>query len=573
MSNDEAAGGGILERVDRLYEFEREPVTEDRFESAHHFAAVFAGEHVAGTEFVIGAVFVSWGVGAGDVVLGLLLGNLLAVLSWTFICAPIAVGTRLTLYWYLRRIAGPTVTAIYNVLNAVLFCMLSGTMITVSASAVRILLGIPPQTNWYPDDLRFVLVAMGVGAVVVTVAILGFRRLAQFSTICVPWIFVMFFAGALFTLPLLAVDTPGVASLTSPSDLWTLGKAKIWIADPDSQFGMWHVVAFAWICNLAFHVGLSDMAVLRFAPRASYGLFSACGMYLGHFLAWVCAGVMGAAAAQLLQTPLAELDAGEVAYRALGVSGIICVILAGWATSNPTLYRAGLALQSITPNWPRWLVTLAAGIFTTGVACFPFVFGYLLEFVALFGILLAPVGAIVFVEHWVFPRLGLQQFRTETLGKKVNWLALLVWVIAVGCALGLTSSGLAHLFFVAIPIWCLTAVLYTLSSAVASKGRGPAESAAESQGGRPQSAGPSRSSPERDRGQSAFTGSSAVVAGVAVASLLVCVALPVWVFLSGQQGYEGRIGACQTGLAVASVVHLASAAFWVLRTERDSRVA
>jgi len=40
-------------------------------------------------------------------IIGLLLGNLMAVLSWTLVCAPIAARTRLTLYWYLRRIAGP----------------------------------------------------------------------------------------------------------------------------------------------------------------------------------------------------------------------------------------------------------------------------------------------------------------------------------------------------------------------------------------------------------------------------------------------------------------------------------
>ena len=150
------------------------------------------------------------------------------------------------------------------------------------------------------------------------------------------------------------------------------------------------------------------MAVLRYAPRAFNGLYSAYGMYLRHFLAWICAGVMGAAAALILQRELPELDAGEVAFQALGFSGILAVIIAGWATSNPTLYRAGLALQAITPGWPRWKVTLLTGIATTIVACFPFVFTKLLSFVALFGILLSPVGAIVFVEHWLFPRIGFQ---------------------------------------------------------------------------------------------------------------------------------------------------------------------
>src|SRR3972149_4192502 len=85
------------------------------------------------------------------------------------------------------------------------------------------------------------------------------------------------------------------------------------------------------------------------------------------------------------------------------------------------------------------------------------------------------------LKPWILPRLGLAQFRTEALGKRVNLLALVVWAIAVACALGLKFSGLVHLFFVAVPIWCLTAVLYTLSSAVASNGPGPAGPAPRAQ--------------------------------------------------------------------------------------------
>src|SRR5512142_2779895 len=131
-----ATAGDVVERLDSLYEFERAPVTPDRLQPGSYFAGLFAGEHVAATEFVIGALLVSFGASATDIVFGLLLGNALAVLSWTFVCAPIAVGTRLTLYWYLRRIAGPGVTAIYNVANAVLYCILAGAMIAVSATAI-----------------------------------------------------------------------------------------------------------------------------------------------------------------------------------------------------------------------------------------------------------------------------------------------------------------------------------------------------------------------------------------------------------------------------------------------------
>jgi len=561
----------LAARVDALYEFEREPVTEDRLESARHFAAVFAGEHVAGTEFVIGAVFVTWGVGAADLLWGLLVGNLLAVLSWTLICAPIAVDTRLTLYWYLRRIAGPGVTAVYNVLNAVLFCVLAGTMITVSASAIRIPFGIPSQTNWYPEDLRFILVVAGVGAVVVTVAILGFRRLAQFSEICVPWIFVMFFAGATAMLPTLAAGTPGVETLGGGGDFWTLGnlwtiaEETIWVADPDSEVGFWHVVSFAWICNLAFHVGLSDMAVLRYAPRASYGLLTACGMYLGHFLAWICAGAMGAAAAILLRTPLVELDAGEVAYQSLGFSGALAVIIAGWATSNPTLYRAGLALQAVTPGWPRWLVTLIAGALTTAIACFPFVFGYLLSFVGLFGLLLMPVGAVVFVEHWVLPRLGMRRYWATDRGAWVNWPALVCWAGSVAIALAVWWRGGVHLFFLAAPVWLAVAVSYVALARLA----GAARETAGAPDGSPEEPPPSppaaaKLAETKAAEEEARRPISVRVAGwVALATLLAAIALPVWA-AAGSVEETDRTLVFQRWLAWVSVLHLASLTYWVL---------
>ena len=36
-----------------------------------------------------------------------------------------------------------------------------------------------------------------------------------------------------------------------------------------------------------------------------------------------------------------------MAYQALGFSGFVIIIIAGWTTANANLYRAGLAAQSI----------------------------------------------------------------------------------------------------------------------------------------------------------------------------------------------------------------------------------
>lgn len=560
MSAD--AGSDVVHRLDSLYEFERAPVTPDKQEPGSYFAGLFAGEHVAATEFVIGALLVSFGASATDIVLGLLLGNLLAVLSWTFVCAPIAVGTRLTLYWYLRRIAGPGVTLLYNLCNAVMYCILAGAMITVSASAVRLLFGIPAQTKWYPEDMRFVLVVLAVGAVVVTLAILGFKRLAQFAVVCSPWMFLMFIAGAIVSLPALASVLPD-GRIDGLSDLWTIANQTIWKGASEHAsggLGFWHVVAFAWICNLAMHVGLSDMAIFRFARKSSYGLFSAFGMYLGHYLAWICAGVMGAAAAFVAQKPLAQLDSGDVASQALGVSGALAVVIAGWTTANPTLYRAGLALQVVTPNWPRWKVTLIAGAVTTLMACSPFVFTKLLDFVGVYGLLLMPVGAIVFVEHWIFPRIGFTQFWASRKGLVVSWPALVAWLGSVGLAVVAWQSGWIHLFFLAIPVWVLTAVVYTALAAVAGAREPlPAESVEAPLPAVAATAAPLRPAPRT----AAWTAAGLVT----LATLAVLLALPFWVYASGAGEWESRLSSFKAIAAALTIVYFVAGVAWMNANE------
>jgi cytosine permease len=587
---------GVIKGLDKLYEFEREPVSQDKLQPGRHFAGVFAGEHVAGTEFVIGALFVTWGASAFDIFVGLLLGNLMAVLTWTFVCAPIAVQTRLTLYWYLRKIAGPVTTTIYNILNAVLFCILAGCMITVSASAVRIPFGIEEQTGWFPTDIRFILVVIGVGAVVVTLAILGFKKLAQFAEVCSPWMFLMFIAGAITMLPNIAIKELG-GQIGSFQEFWTLANKSIWTGvapGGNPQIGFWHVAAFAWICNLAMHGGLSDMALFRYAKKSSYGLYSAFGMFLGHYLAWICAGIMGAGAALVLGKSLTQLDAGGVAWQALGIPGIIAVIIAGWTTSNPTLYRAGLAFQAVTPGWPRWLVTLVAGAATTAIACSPFVFTKLLDFVGLYGLLLMPVGAIVFVEHWIFPKIGLTQFWASRKKLLVSWPALLSWGIAIAAAmviqkdnplvhlfelLGLQSIanmlekvGFLHLFFLFVPVWLLTSALYIIFASIAGArekfDNQPDEQTEPSQNLTSTSKAEQKSITPQVSSKDYLMWFFGMVA---LASLLACLILSIQVYTSGSMEYTKALGSFKQVLLIPTLIYFISGTAWIFMKDKKEK--
>ncbi len=541
-------------RLDSLYEYDREPVAAKDLEGNLYFAGLYGGEHVAATEFVIGASFVSWGATTRDVLLGLLLGNLLAVLSWGLVCAPIAVRTRLTLYWYARRIIGARLTAVYNVLNALLYAILAGSMITVSASAVRLLFDIPPQTHWYPDDARFVLVVLLVGAVVVSLAVWGFDRLAWFSTVCSPWLLLMFVVGALATLPALAASVAEVGRIGSWHDFLRVADQRIWtgVTAPGAQpLGFWHLAAFAWVCNISMSLGLSDMAILRYARRAAYGFHSVWGMFLGHYVAWICAGIMGAAAALAAQRPLDELDSGAVGYYALGIAGAIAVVIAGWTTSNPTLYRAGLALQAVTPNWPRWRVTLAAGATTTAVACFPFVFTRLLDFVGLYGILLAPIGGIVIAEHW-----WLRRNRTvpESEVHQTNRAATIAWGTSVALAVTLWLSGSVHLFFLGVPTWLLAGILYTIQ-------RGGRRSRSDEADGAHQGHDDAAPSSGHQRRGSSIAGATALLAWLG------CLALALWVVFAPADAWSHRFAAYRGPLLGLSLAYFVAMTAWMRRSE------
>ena len=69
-------------------EYERQPVPEEKTKGLGSFVGLFGSEHVAATELLIGPLFVIHGVSAFDVLVGLLVGNLLAVLSWTLFVTP-----------------------------------------------------------------------------------------------------------------------------------------------------------------------------------------------------------------------------------------------------------------------------------------------------------------------------------------------------------------------------------------------------------------------------------------------------------------------------------------------------
>jgi purine-cytosine permease-like protein len=446
----------LTSRLEDVQEYEREPVPPKRWKGWRSFLGMYAGEHTAGTEFVIGPLFVAHGVAAGDLVLGLLIGNLLAVLSWAFLCAPIAVKERITLYFKLEKIGGSRVTLIYNLVNALMFCFLAGSMIAVAATAVGIPFDLPMAklTDWLPSNFLWVVIVIGVGLVTTLMAMLGYDQVSRFANLAAPWMILVFLAAAIAVLPELGVKELG--------DFWTVANDNIWTGVPlegQSKFSFWHVVFFAWFCNMAMHIGMADLSIFRYAKDWKAGFTSAGGMYIGHYVAWLASGILYAVFLQKSQNSL-EFAPGPIAYYAAGTAGAICVIIAGWTTANPTIYRAGLAIQAIMPKAKTWKVTLIVGLITTAAAMFPALVMKLLDFVALYGLVLMPMGAVILVDFYLLEKLGLKPEMALKSQSRFYWPVMLTWLLTLLASWGLNWAFGWEIFFLGLPGWFIAVLLY-----------------------------------------------------------------------------------------------------------------
>ncbi len=456
MADDTAA-----RRNEPVNEYEREPVPKTAWLGFSSFVGQYAGEHTAGTELMIGPLFIASGVSAASVVGGLFVGNLLAVLSWLLLTAPIATRARMTLYFQLEKICGRNLVTAYNLANGVMFCFLAGAMVTVNATALGVWFDIsmPALNDTYPNSLGWVAAVLVMGALISVVAAYGYKVVARIANIAAPWMVLVFIAYGIVAAHQLGINSVG--------EFWPKAKELIWTGGAPlagrAKFTFWHVMFFAWFCNMAMHIGMADLSVFRYAKKSWYAIATAAGMYLGHFIAWLSASILYAL--QLHQTPgNTDVLPGPLAYNAAGIAGIMCVIVAGWTTANPTIYRAGLAFQAIAPKSSRYRVTLLTGAIATIAGLFPAIAMKLLDFVSLYGLVLMPMGAVVFVDFWLAKKLGFRQNYAEASGVTVNWAAAIAWIATLAIALAVVYRGGMQIYFVGLPGWFVAAALYIVSS-------------------------------------------------------------------------------------------------------------
>ena len=451
---------------------EERPVPQSRLSGLGDFLGIYGGEHIAATEFVIGALLVTWGVRAKELLLGLVVGNLLATCMYAFCTAPIAVDTRLSLFAYLRKATGPWFQRAYNAAWGVTSIFYAAAMTAIASTSVKEVFGLPVQLEWYPTSAGSVVLTLALAAVTVFVAAYGFKGVARFSSICAPWMIVMFFCGAAVSLPALCSAT-GFGEVSGVGGLMRLLESHVFTGNvPEGQPHLtWiHVAAFAWMCNLAYHAGLNDMSIFRYAKRRCYGWVGIYGMFIGHFFAWTCAGIMGATAAALIGKDLTQLDSGAVAGTVLGWMGLLAVVAAGWTTATPNIYRAALSFATFAPKASLRKLSFAVGAVIAVCACFPAMMR-IDKLVNAVVLVLPSVGAICLVEHWLFPRIGFVRYWNLYRGRKVNPAALAAWLVSAAFVAVALKFGWMHPFFLFLPTFLLAGVAYAVCAGLCGAGR------------------------------------------------------------------------------------------------------
>src|SRR6185503_9710930 len=99
--------------------------------------------------------------------------------------------------------------------------------------------------------------------------------------------------------------------------------------------------------------------------------------------------------------------------------------------ANPTIYRAGLAFQAMFPKMARTTGTYIAGAVCTVASVFPAFAMQLLDFVGIYGTVLAPIGAVIAVDHFLAKKVGIATEPALKSGSAFNWAVLLAWVMPV----------------------------------------------------------------------------------------------------------------------------------------------
>ena len=70
------------------------------------------------------------------------------------------------------------------------------------------------------------------------------------------------------------------------------------------------------------------------------------------------------------------------------------------------------------------------------------------------------MGAIIFIDYYLFPKMNLKTDYAEKMKVMFNWSAGLTWILTLIACLGLNIFYGIEIFFLGLPGWFVAAILY-----------------------------------------------------------------------------------------------------------------
>jgi cytosine/uracil/thiamine/allantoin permease len=88
----------------------------------------------------------------------------------------------------------------------------------------------------------------------------------------------------------------------------------------------------------------------------------------------------------------------------------------------------------------------------------------LLDFVALYGLILIPMGGVIFADFYLLKKWNLHDYYAEKAKINFNWAAGLTWFSLLALALMANFWMGIELYFLPLPVWILSVVFFVVLS-------------------------------------------------------------------------------------------------------------
>jgi len=83
-----------------------------------------------------------------------------------------------------------------------------------------------------------------------------------------------------------------------------------------------------------------------------------------------------------------------------------------------------------------------------------------------YNLVLMPMGAVIFVDHYLMKRLGMVEFYAERTGRRFHWPPVAAWVLSLLMCVAMWYFLGIQEYFLCLPGWLLAGLIYLVTSKI-----------------------------------------------------------------------------------------------------------